>query len=172
MKEPASPESIKFNKILKAIRKNSHDGVKKFYENYGQIIKSTAIGFSKSNEIADEVVNEVLYKVWQFAYTKKKIKNHYAWLYVITINCIKDIFKGFKNHECLDENIPAQIDEIQQLVDEEYFYYILRKLSQPEKEIVISRIKWRLSFQDIAEITNQPLSTVSACYYRAIEKLK
>ena len=78
-----------FSELLEKINANSKDGLREFYEKYGKLIACTAAIFFKNQFLVDEIVNEVLIKIWKKSKYDCKIDNPKGWIYVITANCAK-----------------------------------------------------------------------------------
>lgn len=161
----------KFNKILKQIGQGKERALKLLYDCYGKFIYFSALSACKSTTIADEVVNDVLLKIWQLAATKKiEVEHPEGWLYKISVNTAKN--KLSREVLPLTENIVDTKDEIGKLLDEQAFYYYIEDLSEEEQAIFIARFIQDLKFDDIAVMLDIPLSTITARYYRALHKIK
>lgn len=52
------------------------------------------------------------------------------------------------------------------------FLSMLEGLSENEKRIVIGKFSLGQTFKELSEEMNRPISTVSAMYYRALEKIE
>ena len=81
-----------FLKIIEKISDNAEIGLKEFYGKYGRLIQITAQTFCEK-DTANEVVNDVLVKVWKNARKIKNIENPEGWIYTITVNTVKSTFK-------------------------------------------------------------------------------
>ena len=77
-----------FNKLLRKISSGDKDSLEEFYNVYGKLIYITALTVAKSSYLADEIVNDMLVKIWKFL-PKKKIKNPKGWLYILTTKKLK-----------------------------------------------------------------------------------
>lgn len=85
-----------FNKLIKAIARKDKSALEELYSLFGKMIFISAKSITHSTELADEVVDDVLFKIWTNAHTYPKSKNPVGWLYVITVNCAKDRLKREK----------------------------------------------------------------------------
>ena len=160
-----------FNKLIKAIRRNPEKGLCQFYEFYAKIITTTAKVICHSTDKVNEVVNNVLIKIWKLSESLGEVNNPEGWIYTITANTAKD---AMREHYMLplDENIVSTKDEIQVIVDRDSFDWMIKDLSEVEQMIMIHKFVSRYTFQDIAEEINKPLTTITSIYYRALEKIK
>ncbi len=161
-----------FNNALRDIRLNRNKGTAVFFEKYQQEIIRIIYRISKSTSLANVVVNNVLISIWRFAEKKKFVKNPHGFLYVVVANHLKDTFKARKNFEPLNDFIMASEDYIERVVAEDKFNYLLGKLNDEERDIVINKIKMDMTFQEISHLKNKPISTVSSIFYRAIKKIE
>ena len=117
-----------FVALLERMRENPHDGLKEFYERYGKLITCTAAIFFKNAYTVNEIVNEVLIKVWKKSKTVSKIDNPEGWIYVITANCAKSLLRRRK-FLSLKESMVDKRDGIQEFIDEDSFYFMIKDLS-------------------------------------------
>jgi RNA polymerase sigma factor (sigma-70 family) len=89
----------------------------------------------------------------------------------VTLNVAKDTLKE-KGFDPLSEDYPDPKDEIGRLIGEDYFAYMISGLSNEERRIMIAKFVEKLTFKEIAEELSKNLNTISAIYYRALEKIK
>lgn len=164
-------EKLKFNKILQHIIKEPQKGLECFYNEYGRIIKLTAISTGCSQDKANVVVNSVLIKIWQKASKITNIENPKAWIYTVAKNCAKDEL-GEMWHLELKEQICEAEDELQKVIDKSGFEYLISPLSDEEKKLFILKFVGKCTFQEIAKYFEKPLPTITTTYYRAKEKIK
>ena len=164
-------DSKQFNNLIKRISLGDKDAFEEFYDYYGKFIFAQAWAVTNSLSFADEITNDVLLRVWTASQKGFEIRNPLGWIYTITLNCAKDKMKQEKLYTeiyempCMDANI--------ELVDSnDAFYKTISVLKENEKQIIIFRIIEDLSFKAISKIMKIPSSSVSAVFYRAIDKIK
>lgn len=160
-----------FNKLLDKIFLEEKDAFEEFYNVYGKFIKVKANTILKNDCLADEVVNDVLVKVWKASATKRDIENPPGWVYTITVNCAKDKLKAEKTYYDIYD-IPYDDENIDKVISDDTFYTQLEGLNETEKDILILKIIQKLPFKVIGKIKEMPCSTVSSLYYRALNKIK
>lgn len=160
-----------FNKLIKQIACKNENSLEELYHLYGKLIYTTALTGSKSSFKADEIVDDVLIKIWSYAHKLPKIKNPEGWLYLVTINCVKDKMKSEKKYSELFDLQESDAQTEIRAEDGEFFNKI-STLNEAEQEIIILKIINDLTFETISKELNKPLSTVTSIYYRALEKLK
>lgn len=160
-----------FRKQMKEIRRDPEKGLRRFYEVYAKIIQTTAQAICRSSDKVNEVVNDVLVKIWKLAETIGDVDNPEGWVYVITANTAKDSLRK-RNLFPLDENIVANEDQIQEVLDQHSFNWMIKDLSEIEQIVMIHKFVSVYTFQEIAKELEKPLTTITSIYYRALEKIK
>lgn len=161
----------KFNKLLKKIGQNNKRAFKIFYDAYGKLIYFTAFLVCKSSATANEIVNDVLLKIWQLATTKElEIGNPEGWIYTISVNTAKN--KVERETLPIDESIVDNKNEIANIIEEDTFYSYLIGLTEEEQTILVARFVQDMKFNEIADMLDMPLSSLTTKYYRALEKIK
>lgn len=173
MNERQSCEKRKkqFKKLMKVIKREPEKGLRQFYETYARIIHITAQVICRSTDKANEVVNDVLVKIWKLAQNSEDIDNPEGWIYIITANIAKDAMRE-RYVFPLEENMEADEDKIQEVLDRDSFYWMIKDLSEIEQTIMIHKFVLQYTFQEIADELDKPLTTVTSIYYRALDKIK
>ena len=172
MKDRETTKSSKqFNILLKKISQDEKQALDDFYTEYGKLIYSIAMSVSKSPYLADEIVNDVLTKIWLSSKSLKNIDRPIGWLYTVAKHCAIDRVKKEKQtYEIFD--MPQDDRNIDELVTADSFYFYISRLSEEEQQIFILHFIQNLPFKMIAKEISRPLSTVTSIYYRAIEKVR
>ena len=165
-------EIVQFKKLMRGISKNDKLAVETFYNEYIKIIKATAMHICKKSEIADEVINDVLFRVWKFSKKFKEITNPKGWIYRVTVNAAKTRIANIKEHDCLDESAIAFAQNTIDPPAEDDFMYLIKDLSDFEQQIIILKFLCDFTFESIAAELDKPTSSISSTYYRSLEKLK
>ena len=160
-----------FVALLEKININPRDGLKEFYDEYGKLIACTANIFFKNDFVVNEIVNDVLVKVWEKAKTVVEIDNPEGWIYVITANCAKSLLRK-RRFLSLKESIVDERDRIQEFIDQDSFHFMIKDLSKIEQQIVIHRCVSQFTFEEIGRLLGKKTSTISSIFYRAMEKIK
>ncbi len=164
-------EKEKFDKILRLIRKDAQRGLESFYEEYGKMICLTAKSCGCTQEKANVVVNSVLIKIWKKASQITDVEKPKAWIYTIAKNCARDELSEAWHLELKEEILEAK-DDCQKVIDNNGFEYLISPLKDEEKELFLLKFVIGCTFQDIADIFEKPLPTITTMYYRALGKIK
>lgn len=160
-----------FNVLIKKIAQKDKNSLEVFYKIYGCTIYYTAKTVVQDSFKADEVVDDVLLKLWNLPPSTKKIKNPLGWLYLITVNCAKDKIKYEKTYDEIFD-IAANDNQIDEIIDEDAFYNDIAGLNELEQQILILKFISDLTLVQISKIIKKSQGYVSATYYRALDKIK
>ena len=157
--------------MLKRIAKNEKEAFEEFCIVYGKLIKTKAYDIVKKDFLAEEVINEVLFKVWLAAQTVSNIKNPPGWVFTITTNCAKDKIKGEKPY-CEFVDMPCDDINLYNMVDEDAFYNHISGLNETERDVLICKTIQGMTFNSIGKLKNMSPSSIASIYYRAFKKIK
>ena len=171
MQKKYSKKRKTFRNIVRLINKNSHEGLKLFYNEYGKTIYMTARSVGCKHDQSDSVVNKVLVKVWQKRNDLFDIENPEGWIYVVAKNCAKDEVNEIWCLE-LNENICKAEDCFEEVYSRDSFEYLISSLNTEERLLFTLKFIKCNSFQEIADAFEKPLATITSMYYRALEKIK
>lgn len=164
-------DAVKFNLLIKEIAAKKKEALEAFYGQYGQLIFIAAKTVVKVSDKADEVVDDVLIKIWTLAPTLKEVSNPKSWVYSVARNCARDYIKYEKNCEELSE-IAAEDGRVKEFLDEDEFFNDIKKLNKTEQKILIMKFVSDMTFEQIALTMHKSISYISSKYYRALDKLK
>jgi len=133
-----------------------------------------ALRFVKDSESAEDVVQDVMFKLWQKREESDQIENIEAWLMVLTRNRSLDILRKVKdNYVSMDEaytvsdkspmadtlmenaDLMSQLDScLKQLPEKQQTIFHLREIEQ-------------MSYEEIAQMTGFNLDDVKVSLFRA-----
>lgn len=160
-----------FEEIITCIANNNKDALDEFYHSYGKIIFAVAFSVCKSQSDADEVVDEVLVKVWNHAHKIQGIEKPEAWLYRVTFNFAINKIKSRREYETLVDK-PLEEEGFIKVIDKLTFYDIIAELSEKEQLILCLKFIGDKTFAEIASIIEKPADSIAYEYYSALKKLK
>ena len=160
-----------FDNIIQLVRENPQTGLNKFNDEYGKLINMTVKTICKSEDKINSAVNQVFIRVWRSADKIKNVENPEGWVFRVALNCAKNEIKE-RWHLPLKEEIIHSNNGFKEIEDRESFEYLISGLKPVEKQIYIFRFVGGFSFQQIADLINKPLPTVTTLYYRARNKIE
>lgn len=146
----------------------------KLYEQYGNLVYKIAFSIVKNREQSEDIKQIVFLKIWKIEKDKLPARNEASWLYSITKNETLNYIKKQKNTISLDDiyYITVEDKELNKIIDKESYNKILDRLESKEQEIISLKILGNLSFQEIAQMLDEPVGTIKWKYYKSIHTLK
>lgn len=168
------------NEIVAAIRDGDAEAFEQVFNIYGKRLYSFSLGYLKSATDAEEVVQEVFFKIWKNRKSLNPELSFKAYLFKIAFNHIRELFlklsyeKAYQ-HEILQSNLNTFDDfdkrtnyqSLLELVDR-----LIEELPPRQKEILIKRRKEGLPIKEIARELDISPKTVENHLTEAIKKIK
>lgn len=163
----------KFQKLVNQIALEKKHALEKFNSVYGKLIYFAAYSVCTSKDIADEVLNDVLVKIWIMSPSIEYMENPEGWLYTIAVNEARNKRKKIKR-ECtlVIDDIIDEHDRMENILAEDSFLSLISDLSSEEQDIFIYRFVRDLKFAEIAKLLGKSVGFISAKFYRALNKVK
>src|SRR4030095_9146168 len=138
-----------------------------------------ALRFVKDAETAEDVVQDVMYKLWEKRHEVDEIENLEAWLMVITRNRALDILRKVKDNQ-------VNIDEAYSISDREPIpdkqmegADLMKQLNScldqlPEKQRTVFHLREieQMSYEEITVMTGFNLDDVKVSLFRARKHLQ
>lgn len=146
----------------------------KLYEQYGNLVYRIAFSIVKNREQSEDIKQIVFLKIWKIEKDKLPARNEASWLYSTTKNETLNYIKKQKDTISLDDIYYITVDdkELNKIIDKDSYNKILDKLEPKEQEIISLKILGNLSFQEIAQMLDEPVGTIKWKYYKSIHTLK
>ncbi|NLY77989.1 MAG: sigma-70 family RNA polymerase sigma factor [Tissierellia bacterium] len=149
----------------------STDEFETLFKQYKADIYRIAYTYVNNEADALDVVQETAYQAF-ISRNKIRDKTKFkSWLLKIAVNKSRDLLR--KNKMILfDDLSTVRTMEIKKDESVSMFMDDLKSLSLDEKNIIVLKIYFQYTFEQISEELKLPISTVKSKYYRALEKLK
>ncbi len=147
----------------------------KLYNAYFMKIYSFVFMIVKNPDLAEEITQETFFKALK---TNKQFEgkaSEYTWLCAIAKNTAYDVLKRHNKRDTLAEDIPSEINFLQDIENKETIFRIhehLHSMDEPYKEVFQLRVFGELSFADIGKIFKKTESWARVTYHRARLKLQ
>lgn len=144
---------------------------------YQKHLHSIALRYLSNNADAEEVVHDVMLKVF-VRITKFESRSSFkTWIYRLTYNESVDKIRSREKHATapLDQETELSVSDELELCNASELNAIdsrMKTLNAVDRSIVVFRVQFELEFKEIAEIVELNLSTVKMKYKRALEKLR
>jgi len=166
------------NNLIKRCRAGDKNAFNSLIAPYSRALFGYLIKVVQNEEIAKDLMQETLIKIWIGLKNYNEEKKFRQWIFTIAHNVFVDYLKKVNGAEPVgkdinflsDENTPLNIlikkETLQNLSE------VIDKLPLKQKEILMLRITANLKFKEIAEITGQPLNTVLGLMHQAKNNIK
>jgi len=143
---------------------------------YQAHLHSIALRYVGNNADAEEVVHDVMLKVFVNIKKFESRSSFKTWIYRLTYNESVDKIRAIAKHATDQDQevdlIPAEETEQCSSSELSAIDSWMNKLNAIDRSIVVFRVQFELDFKEIAQIVDLNLSTVKMKHKRALEKLK
>ena len=154
--------------------------VERLIEDYGQDVLKIAYLYVKDQQLAEDIFQEVFYKVMKNYHKFEHLSSEKTWLIRITINTCKDLLRTswlrrVTTFGTLEEQNQTQYEQPFDMTQSESnneLYEMIMKLPQRYKEVILLFYYEDFSYDEMAKILNIPQGTVQSRLARGREKLK
>ena len=177
-----------FAQCMQRIAKGDKDALREIYEEYLAYLYSVVYGVLGHKETAEDVTSEVFLRIWNTADKFKPGGGHKAYLATIARNMAIDELRKHKREVLMSgdtdpEDDSGGADEIgraasgdtgpeDEVIEDMSLKEALDQLKPAEREVVSMKILSEMTFQEISNVLNIPMGTVTWRYQAAIKKLK
>lgn len=79
-------------KLLKDLKKGNHEAFKRIFDHYSNQLLKFSISYLKDRQVAEDIVQEVFFKIWVNRKTIKTDTSFQAYLFTITLNAVRKHF--------------------------------------------------------------------------------
>ena len=154
--------------------------VERLIEDYGQDVLKIAYLYVKDQQLAEDIFQEVFYKVMKNYHKFEHLSSEKTWLIRITINTCKDLLRTswlrrVTTFGTLEEQNQTQYEQPFDMTQSESnneLYEMIMKLPQRYKEVILLFYYEDFSYDEMAKILNIPKGTVQSRLARGRERLK
>ena len=168
------------SKILKEFKNGDHSAFEEIFKRYSKQLYHFSLSYLKSEEAAEDIVQEVFIKIWN---NRKDIKidtSFQSYLFTITLNSVRKYFNQLSRLNELKHDILFDSSAFKPDFDDRSDYqFMLNKLEEfirimPEKrrEVFIKKKIEEKSLKEISEELNITTKTVEYHITEAMRFLK
>lgn len=152
-------------------KKNPLDIIEEIYNEHYAYLRNFLIGLTKSDEIADDIIQELFSKI--LVQPKRILQVRYikSWLVKSAKNTLIDYYKKKKPDLLKDENIietlliEGQTPEFNLLIKHQ-LETLLSNLTTTDKAIILAKEYHGYNYKEISELLNIPISTLKSRVFR------
>lgn len=168
------------SKLISGLRKDDHDSFQQLFEYYSFPLFKFAIGYLKSKELSEDLVQEVFLKIWNNRKDIKTNTSFQSYLFTIALNAVRKYFNKVSQQNDYKHQVLIDLSNIQSDLDKNLDYEsLLEKLDEfisqmPEKrrEVFIKKKFEEKSLKEIAEELSITPKTVEYHITEAMKYLK
>ncbi len=134
------------------------------------------LGLVRNHQDAEDLCSETFITALKSLNQLRDPNRFVSWLFSIARNKCMDYFRSSvrNNQRLVREDVVFEelIEPQNGLQDKKFLVQeLLKKLNQDEKELILWKYFAELTFGEIAEILNVPVSTVKSRIYRILERM-
>lgn len=171
-------EEKQFNACMERMKSGDKNALHEVYEAYIGYIYTIVLQTVSNREDAEDVTSEFFMKLWRLADTYREGNGHRAWMAAIARNMAVDLLRKTKREvltEDFTDTVTENASEVsveQEVIADMSLRQALGTLKPREREVVHLKIMGEMTFQEIADVLEIPLGTVTWRYQNAIQKLR
>jgi RNA polymerase sigma-70 factor (family 1) len=164
------------SKLLYELSQGSELAFTQLYNQYKNVVFSTALKITKSRILAEEVVQDVFLKIWQNHENLAEITNIENYLFIISRNHIFDMIKKIARDSSLVADIKyknTSANDTDEAIKDAQYNVILNQIVEqlpPQQQKIYKMAKWDgLSHQKIGEDLGISTETVKKHMSQALK---
>lgn len=163
--------------LLKGLKRSDHECFQQLFSLYSQPLYRFSLSYLKSEQAAEDVVQEVFYKVWKKRKDIDTEKSFQSYLFTIALNAIRKYFNKLASANQLKHDLLILFSENKETFgDKEDFQELVEKLEEfirkmPERRRKIFRRK-KLEGKSQKEIAEEFSITTKTVEYHITEAMK
>lgn len=164
------------SKLLYELSQGNELAFTKLYNEYKNVVFSTALKITKSRILAEEVVQDVFLKIWQNHENLAEITNIENYLFIISRNHIFDMIKKIARDTSIvvDTNYKStSTNDTEDAIKDDQYNIILNQIVDqlpPQQQKIYKMAKWDgLSHQKIGEDLGISTETVKKHMAQALK---
>jgi len=166
--------------LIIALKKSDADAFDKIFQIYGKRLYHFSLGYLKSKQGAEEVVQDVFLKIWHNRENLKPELSFNAYLFKIAYRHIAELFRKISRdkayrHEVLDASL-SFTDELNERTNYESLLELVdnltEKLPSRQKEVFTLHKKEGLSMEETAERLGIAGKTAEHHFTAAMKSIK
>ena len=165
------------SEIIKQAKRGNSEAFGKLIDSYKKLVFSFAYYHVKNRADAEDITQEVFWRVFSYINKFDEKRKFFSWLYAIEMNILATFFKKRIKHKKADvdedflENIVFDEKDHLSLEDKIILFEAIDKLSSLEKSLIYMKYNEDCSIKEIAESVNLSEDNVKVKLFRTKGKL-
>lgn len=166
--------------LVKRCRNGETEAFGPLVQIYRRRLYSYLLRMCNDKDLADDLFQEVLIKVWKGIKVYNEENKFSSWLFTIAHNVLLDNYRKNKKEKYFVEYEKAEPlespDNVHEIIEnKESANCILKevaKIPASQREVFLLRENLGLTFKEIAELRKEPINTVLSHMHYAVKKIK
>lgn len=165
--------------LVKLVLKGKKAAWEELYERYFDILFRFSYGYVKSEEIAEDMVQEVFVDLPNAVKKFQTDRRFKTWIFTLTANRCKNYLRNQENRGRLANQLPNEStsqEGVSRAIDQQILKteieQVISTCSLKERELYHLRFQMDLSVQEIAETMDIPVGSVKSGLFYLLAKIK
>ncbi|MBQ3409453.1 MAG: sigma-70 family RNA polymerase sigma factor [Clostridia bacterium] len=156
------------------LKENKSEYFEKFYSNNYKLVYRICFSILKNAENSEDVSQIVFEKILKMREDQYPSEYESSWMYTVVKNECLQLIRKTKINENEEEleNTKSNENEIENIIDDESYNKLVKKLNKKQEQIVSLKVISEFTFKEIGQIMSMPIATVQWYYYSSIKSLK
>lgn len=164
-------EKSELDKLMLRVAEGDNQAFGELYRATAKGVYAFAYSYLNNSSDAEDVMQSAFLQIKRKAYTYKKGSNARAWILQIVKNLALDELRKRKRRRQTNYP-PDERDAVISPTEPSALDYMMKCLTDEEREVVILHVVWGYKHREIAEKLEIPVGTVTWRYNQAIKKLE
>lgn len=176
-------DSLDDSSLVKACLKGDKRAYEVLLRRYQKLVYNVLYQMVHSHEMAADLTQETFLKAYRALGSFRTEGKFKPWLLRIATNTCLNAIRDNKEHDSLDDILeenpgaePAYDEKIEELVEWRLTHKkledALKQLPMRHRQVFILRYQHDLPYEEIAEVSGEPVSTIKSLLFRIREKLR
>ena len=152
-----------------------HDGVELLYKNHYNKMYGVAFSIVKKEDVSQDIVHNVIYKLMLLETSKFPASNELTWLYKVVKNealmFLRSNSTPLISLDDIQEPISEDVD-IHDFIDMDVYYSMVEGLKDEQQQVVTLKVLGGYTHKEIAAMLGKPIGTIQWIYNTSVKKLK
>jgi RNA polymerase sigma-70 factor (ECF subfamily) len=166
--------------LIHLLREGDENAFTFIYVRYHKMLYALAWRYLKSQTMAEDVVQHVFVKLWEYRKTTSITINLRNYLYSMTknyvLNCIRNEQSAITHNYRIAQSAGTFEENLFEIIEQKelmsVFYQAIKLLPTQKREVCLLKMDEKLSNQEIADKMKLSVNTVKAHYAQAIKLLR
>lgn len=168
------------NELVRLCQQRDGHAFERLIGRYRKPLFTFFLRFYGDKELAEDLFQDTLVKVWRFLPGYQQKSAFASWLFSIAHNVARDALRRQKarSHVTYNDRLPDKLttqspdDELVAAEMQTLIEQAVQHLPPRQRQVFLLRQHGGLAFKEIAEVTGEPLNTVLSHMRYAVAKLK